>query len=248
MAASVSYDISVVIPAYNEEQHIRTTVQRINDFLALYSRSFEIIVIDDGSRDRTLEEVCLAKVDQRRITVLKNEKNLGKGASVKRGVLAAQYDWVLFSDADLSTPIEELEKFFPLMKQKVDVIIGSRALVQSHIIKKQNIIRRNMGRIFNFLVQLLLIRGITDTQCGFKCFKREAAQKLFCLQRLARFSFDVEILYLAKLFQFRIEQVPIAWINRPQSRVNVVSDSLNMLADLFRIRWNSLRGIYEIKS
>jgi dolichyl-phosphate beta-glucosyltransferase len=134
------------------------------------------------------------------------------------------------------------------MKQRVDVIIGSRALIQSKIIKKQNIIRQTMGRIFNVWVQILLIRGITDTQCGFKCFKREVAQKLFCLQKMARFSFDVEILFLAKLFKFRIDQVPIAWINRPQSRVNVISDSLNMLMDLSRIRLNSLRGRYEIKS
>jgi dolichyl-phosphate beta-glucosyltransferase len=171
-------------------------------------------------------------------------RNLGKGASVKKGALLAQGDCVAFSDADLSVPIEEISRIMPFLGSGYDVVVGSRALAESNILKRQPWFRQTMGKIFNLLIRMFVLKGIKDTQCGFKCFKAGAAQRIFSLIRLNGFSFDVEALYIARLLGYAIKEVPVTWVNRKDSRVRLFRDSSRMFADLFRIKFNALRGLY----
>lgn len=233
--------LSIVIPAYNEEFRIEKTINKILAYLNSKQWDFEIIVVDDGSTDRTYEIVSEFKNDK--IKSLKNNKNVGKGGTVKRGVLASQSSWILFTDADLSTPIEELEKF--LKFQDYDVLIGSRALKESNILAHQPFYRELSGKIFNLFVKLLVIRNIHDTQCGFKLFKRSAAQKIFKKQTLNGFGFDVEDLYIAKKEGYKIKEVPVSWFNSKDTKVKFLKNSFEMLIDLFKIRLNDFRGVYK---
>ena len=240
------FTVSVVIPAYNEEERLPMTLKRIYDYLSKRSFSFEIIVVDDGSTDRTAAIAERFLQSRRGGAVLKNDANHGKGFSVKRGVLHARGKYILFSDADLSTPIDELEKLLQLISDgSCDIAIASRAHGESDIRVPQPWYRKTMGQIFNIFVQLLAVRGIKDTQCGFKCFKRDAAMRIFPQQQLTRFGFDVEILYIARKAGYVIQEVPVAWINSPQSRVHAVTDSGRMFLDLWRIRLNDLKGRYR---
>ncbi|PIN77156.1 glycosyl transferase, partial [Candidatus Woesearchaeota archaeon CG10_big_fil_rev_8_21_14_0_10_34_8] len=187
--------LSVIVPAYNEEKRIKQSLQTIEQYLKKRKTDYEIIVVDDCSKDATVEVVSSLQSDK--IRIFSNNTNRGKGHSVRRGVLLAKKKFVLFSDADLSTPIEELalfEKFIPSFQ----IIIGSRNLKQSKIIVKQPKLRSMLGKIFPLLVNMLVLRGIKDTQCGFKLFSSEVARKIFTPACIERFSFDVEILYLAK--------------------------------------------------
>lgn len=238
--------ISVVIPAYNEEERLPVTLRRVYDYLSRRPASFEVIVVDDGSTDRTVVIAERFFRSRKAGTVLKNSRNLGKGFSVKLGVLHAKGKYILFSDADLSTPIDELDKLVqPLRDGYCDVAIASRARKESDIRVRQRWYRTIMGKIFNVFVQLLAVRGINDTQCGFKCFTRAAAMSIFPQQQLTRFGFDVEILYIARKAEYIILEIPVAWINSPQSRVHVITDSARMFFDLWRIRWNDFRGHYS---
>ena len=238
--------LSVIIPAYNEEELIQNTLISIDSSLKNNFRKYEIIVVDDASEDDTCSKVIdLQEKADIQVKLIRNDENRGKGLSVKKGMLEASLDYVLFLDADLSTHIDEVLKFLPFFDDGFDIVIGSRALPDSNIIKKQGLIRRNMGKFFNLLVQVLLLHGIWDTQCGFKCFRREVARKLFSLQRMEGFCFDVEILFAGKKCDHLIKEVPISWINRESSRVSVINDSMAMFIDLFKIKINGLRGFYE---
>lgn len=239
-------DISVVIPAYNENVRIIKTLEKILNYFEIHNYLYEIIIIDDGSSDATYNSVDSLSRGHSNIKILRNRKNMGKGFSVKRGVLESQGDYVLFSDADLSTPIEEIENFFPYFNKGYDILIGSRALRDSQILLKQPWYRQNMGKIFNLLVRLFIIKGIKDTQCGFKCFKKEVGYKIFSLQRLNGFCFDAEILYIAKSLGYKIKEVPIIWLNCLQSRVGIFRDSICMFFDLFKIKFNILRRFYDV--
>lgn len=229
--------LSVVIPAFNEEQGIKETLSKVESYLIEQDYSYEIIVVDDGSVDNTAELVknFTAYNHSHSLCLLKNEGNKGKGFSVKRGVLEARGEYILFSDADMSTPIEEIEKLMPWFDKGYDIVIGSRALPQSNIMIHQPFYRETMGRIFNVFVQLLTIKGIKDTQCGFKCFRKKVAQEIFNKQTASGFSFDVEVLYIAYKLDYRIKEVPINWYNSPNSKVNALTDSFKMLVDLLRI-------------
>ncbi|OGX15624.1 MAG: hypothetical protein A2166_02510 [Omnitrophica WOR_2 bacterium RBG_13_41_10] len=238
--------ISVVIPAYNENVRIVKTLEKTLDYFEIHNYLYEIIIIDDASTDVTYNLVDSLSRGHSNIKILRNRKNMGKGFSVKRGVLESRGDYVLFSDADLSTPIEEIEKFFPHFNKGYDIVIGSRALKDSQILLKQPWYRKNMGKIFNLLVRLFIIKGIKDTQCGFKCFRKEVAHKIFSLQRLNGFCFDVEILYIAKSLGYKIKEVPIIWLNCLQSRVAIFNDSICMFFDLFKIKFNNLRKFYDV--
>ena len=237
--------ISVVLPAYNESGCIEETVSSISTYLGGKFADFEIIVVDDGSSDNTFSLASQASKKMPNLKVLKNSARHGKGYSVKKGMLAVNFDYVLFSDADLSTPIEELEACMSHFDNGADVVIGSRALKESRVIKRQGFLRMAMGKAFNFLVQLFLFRGIKDTQCGFKIFKKDAAKHLFGAQRLGGFCFDVEILHIAKKKGYVIKEHPVRWVNRKDSRVSMVKDSVKMFMDIFRIKLNNLRGCYE---
>ena len=237
--------LSVIIPAYNEERRILCTLNKIQKYLDINFPDYEIIVVDDGSMDRTIESVNLFSQQNNRINLIKNGVNRGKGYSVKNGFLYAKGDYVLFTDADLSTPIEDIEKLLPYFRDGYDITIGSRALKDSDVQIHQPWYRETMGKIFNFLVRILAVRGFKDTQCGFKCFTKQSALDICKRQNMERFSFDVEMLYIAKRLGYRIKEVPITWLNQPETKVNAIKDSVSMFIDLFRIRVNDARGKYD---
>jgi dolichyl-phosphate beta-glucosyltransferase len=235
--------ISVIIPAYNEGANIKRVIESVLAFLQGNFSAYEVIVVDDGSTDDT--RAVLAAISHRSLKLISNGVNRGKGFSVKRGVETASLEYVLFCDADLSTPLEETAKFFRYFGEGYDIVVGSRAQPDSVLAVKQGIVRQSMGKTFNCLLQWLLFRGIKDTQCGFKCFKREHARSIFACQTIYGFCFDAEILYIAKRRGLRIKECGVKWANRSDSRVAIVADSLSMFLDLFRIRMNGMRGIYD---
>jgi dolichyl-phosphate beta-glucosyltransferase len=228
--------LSVVIPAYNEEERIVQTLTAITANLRKKDFRSEVIVVDDGSEDRTAELAAEALRGTDDARIIRLPQNSGKGAAVKEGILHAKGAFVLFSDADLSTPFEEIEKFWPWIEQGYDVIIGSRALPSSDIQVRQSRFRELMGKTFNVFVRLLLMKDIPDTQCGFKLFRRETAEAIFPLVETKGFSFDVEVLYLCRHRGFRIKQIPVVWRNAPKSKVKIFRSSVHMLRDLWRIR------------
>ena len=236
--------LSIIIPAYNEEKRIAPTITRIVNYLSTKDYHGEIILVDDGSIDKT-SEVARRIVKDNRLTIIKNPVNQGKGYSVKKGILASHGEIVLFSDADLSTPIEELDNMMRWIDKGYDIVIGSRALSDSIVEVSQPWYRKIMGKIFNFLIRTFILKGFKDTQCGFKCFKREAAMQIFPLQKLSGFAFDVEMLYIAKKLGLKIREHPVRWINSPDSRVGIVSGSSSMLIDVLKVRFYDWKGYYK---
>lgn len=246
--------LTIVIPAYNEARRLPATLERILDYLDQQGYSAQVIVVDDGSTDGTAAVARAFDVQHRRIQVIENPHQ-GKGATVRRGILAAEGEIVLFSDADLSTPIEELERLLPWFDQGYDVVIGSREGAGARRYDEP-LYRHLMGRVFNTLVRMLTVQGIQDTQCGFKAFRRQVARDLFSRMRLypedGRLvvgamvtAFDVEILYLAQCLGYRIREVPVAWYYSNETKVNPLKDSWRNLRDVLTVRWNALRGVYD---
>jgi dolichyl-phosphate beta-glucosyltransferase len=227
-------DVSVVIPAYNEQTRIGSTLIRTLDHLAIHHPTAEVIVVDDGSRDDTAS--VATEVSGGRVRVLRQPQNRGKGAAVRRGMLEAKGEHILFMDADLSTPIEELEKVLGYARQGYDVVIGSRAMHDSDIRQRQPRARELMGRAFNKIVQTLVMNGIRDTQCGFKLFSARAAHDIFNKLTVDGFAFDVEALILAKKLGFKIKEVPVVWFHAPQSKVSPVTDAARMFRDILMLR------------
>lgn len=227
-------EISIVIPAYNEEKVIRKNVFKIINFLKNKKIEYELIVVDDSSTDRTAE--VIKNINSKKIRLIKNKKNMGKGYAIRKGILNAKKKLILFSDADLSTPIEELSNLLKYVNN-YDIVIGSRSLDKSIIKIKQPLYRTIPGMIFPILVNLIILKGIKDTQCGFKLFKRNVANDIFKKQRIKGFCFDVEILHLAKNAGYKIREVPITWNNSEDSKVNVITDPVKMLIDLLKIRF-----------
>jgi len=230
--------LSVVIPAYNEEQRLGPTLARVREYLAAQSYEVEVIVVDNASADRTMEVAREGGAEVMR------EPRRGKGAAVQTGMLAARGEYVLFSDADLSTPIEEVEPLLEALSKGFSVAIASRALPESKLPVRQPWYRELVGRLGNVLVRLLAVRGISDTQCGFKLFPREVAARLFGAQRMTGIAFDMEVLFLAQRLGMKIAEVPVTWIDSPDTRISRVRDSLDAVKDLVRIRLNWMRGRY----
>ncbi len=237
--------LTVVVPAYNEAARIDASLTRILEYLNASPSSSELIVVVDGSTDDTLRRAEAAQPGRVGLRTIHSHVNHGKGFAVRQGMLAARGRYVLFSDADLSTPIEEAGRLVTAIEEGADVAIGSRSLPGSDVRVRQPLWRESMGRAFNWFVQRLALPGIIDSQCGFKCFRREAARRLFDRQRLDGFAFDVEVLSLARVFGYRIVEVPVVWIDEPNSKVHPVRDSAQMLLDLARIRWRIRHGQYE---
>ena len=238
--------ISIVIPAYNEEKRIRDSLLKTCAYMSDSGMEYEIIVVDDGSSDGTSLIVESMSADSPKVRLVRYEKNRGKGHALRTGALVAKGDFVLVMDADLSTPMEEIWKLMPyLAKGEYDIAIGSRALALSDIIRKQPWWRRGMGKMFNKIVKVLVIGDFSDTQCGFKLFTGDVARNLFMEAKIDRFAYDVEILVRAKRKGYGIKEVPIRWINSPESRVDPMKDSLQMLADLVRIRFTVGKGTGE---
>jgi dolichyl-phosphate beta-glucosyltransferase len=230
---------SLVVPAFNE----RGRIERAIGAISAWRRSkpggwdWEVIVVDDGSSDGTAEIAkSAAAAEGLPIEILRHPVNRGKGAAIRTGVLASTGDPVLVSDTDLSTPLGELVKLAERLPSR-PVAIGSRALDEDLVRRRQPFYRQFMGKIFNGFVRALAVRGIRDTQCGFKLFRGDVARELFADARIDRFAYDVEILYLARRRGLEIAEVPVLWFNSPESKVSVVQDSLRMLRDLVRIRW-----------
>ncbi len=227
--------LSVVVPAFNEEQRIGTTLEQICEYLSRQPYSWEIVLVDDGSQDKTVA-VARQSMAGRSLHTVSHESNQGKGAAIKHGMVAARGQVRLFSDADLSTPIEEVSRLLQALEEGYDIAIGSRGLKESRIELHQAWYREMMGRIFNLMVRLLVLGGIKDTQCGFKLFTAQAAQSLFPLQSMQGFAFDVEILLRARQKGFKIKEVPVRWINSPESRIHPLIDSTKMFVDLVKLR------------
>ena len=235
--------LSIIVPAYNEATRIGPTLQKIFAYLARQSYAAEVLVVDDASTDKTADAVEKILSGKAHCRLLRNEKNIGKGGSVRRGMLEAQGELRLFSDADLSTPIEEVEKFFKQVPP-FDVVIASRRVKGCNVAKRQPVMREASGRVFSLLVRLLTLRGFIDTQCGFKLFTAKAAEDIFRRQTINRFGFDVEILYIAKKMGYRIKESPVTWFDSPDTRVRFLRDATRMFLDLLIIRWNDVRGLY----
>ncbi len=241
--------LSVVIPAYNEALRLPATLRSIGRHLAGEPLdSAEVIVVDDGSSDdtgrRALDETAEIERGRATLRVLTNERNRGKGFSVRRGMLAARKDWVLFTDADLSAPITELEGLLSAAKDGHAVAIGSRAINRALIGVRQPVYREVVGRAFNLSVRLLTGLDIADTQCGFKLFSLSAAREIAARQRLERFGFDVEQLYLARKLGLTVAEVPVRWNDAEGSSVGL-AEGLGAFADVWRVRWNDWRGRYS---
>lgn len=239
--------LSIVVPAFNEAPRLPRTLPRLMEYVAALGEPGEIVLVDDGSADRTGEVAAAIAAGRDHVRVLQSPGNRGKGASVRRGVLAARYDHVLFTDADLSTPIADAAKLRAALVQGADVAIGSRRLAGSAIGVRQPWPRHLAGRAFSGLVALLFLPGIQDSQCGFKAFRRPAATELFGRQRLDRFAFDVEVLWLARRLGYRIAEVPVSWSDDAGSHIRLARDASAMLADLARIQLGAVTGRYRLR-
>ncbi|MEW6085639.1 MAG: dolichyl-phosphate beta-glucosyltransferase [Chloroflexota bacterium] len=236
-------ELSVIVPAYNEEDLIVGTLDALHDFLSARKESFEIIVVDDGSRDATVRRVGQWG-KTKNVRLLVNENNMGKGFSVRRGVEESRGEFLIFIDADLPYELDAIDGFLRALRAGSDLAIGSRVLPGSEV-KGVPAARFFAGQVFSWMVQVFLFLGIRDTQCGFKSFKSNAAREIFRRLTISGFGFDVELLYIARKLKYRIKPVAVRMIHhRLGSRVRLVSHSLEMLNDLFVIRSNDLRGRY----
>ena len=242
---SPTLDLSIVIPAYNEEIRLPKTLECIFAYLQARPYRAEIIVVNDGSTDTTAEIISAYRQKFPALRLVSNEGNRGKGYSVRHGMLEARGEIALFTDADLSTPIEEADKLLaPLRERDFDVAIGSRAIDRSLIVVHQSAIRELAGIFFNRMVRWIMGIDFSDTQCGFKAFRRERARVIFEQQRVESFGFDPEILFLAKRNGLRVAEIPVRWSHDSATKVNVAADGIRMFLELLWIQWNALRGCY----
>lgn len=242
----VSY--SVVIPAFNEGKRLAPTLQQVLNYLHQQGWDAEVIVVDDGSTDDTAEIVRSFAASHPDVTLLENPGNRGKGYSVRHGMLKARGEVVVFSDADLSSPIEEMPKLLQAISEGTDIAIGSRWLRAELQTTRQSLHRQLFGRIFNALNRAILGLHFKDTQCGFKAFTRRAAQTILPLQQIERWGFDPEILFLARKFGFRVKEVPVRWGHVGGTRINPLVDGARMFQEMLRIRWNQISGKYSAGS
>lgn len=244
MSLEAVTQISVVVPAFNEEVRLKSSLPHLHRALKRRFENFEIIVVDDGSRDGTSALVRQFIEAHPAVRLVVSEKNYGKGHAVRCGVMAARGRYILFSDADLSTPVREVAKLIKLLEEGADVAIGSRAHRDTRILKRQPLYRTLMGKTFNLIVRFLGIGEFRDTQCGFKCFKRHAAREIFFNLYIDGFCLDVELLYVAKRKGFKVREVGVLWRNNAMSKVHPIFSSLQMLRELFLIRLYAFWGYY----
>jgi glycosyltransferase involved in cell wall biosynthesis len=235
---------SIVIPAYNESARIRPTLDEILRYTAEQGWDAEILVVDDGSRDDTPDVIREYAAKHPQIQLIQNPGNRGKGYSVRNGMLHARGEICLFTDADLSSPITEAQKLFHAITSGADVAIGSRWLRAELQTERQPLYRQLFGRIFNLVLRVFLGLRFKDTQCGFKAFRREAAQRIFPLQKIERWGFDPEILYLARRMNFKAVEVPVVWAHSEGTRLHPFRDGMRMFVDVLHIRWNAWTGVY----
>jgi len=236
---------SIIIPAYNEGKRIPATLRSVVDCIRARSWDAEVVVVNDGSQDDTAAVVREIAESAPEIRLLENPKNCGKGYSVRHGILHALGDIVMFTDADLSSPIEEAEGLFAAIAEGADMAIGSRWLATSRQTHRQPLYRQFFGRCFNLLTRMVMNLPFADTQCGFKAFTRSAAQTVFQLQTIERWGFDPEILFIALKRGYRIKEVPVSWAHDARTRISYLRDGMQMLKELAIVRWNALIGRYS---
>ncbi len=235
---------SIIIPAYNEAARLGPTLQRVLQCIRAQRWNAEVIVVNDGSRDNTADLVREYASANPVLRLLENPGNRGKGYSVRNGMLHANGEILLFSDADLASPIEEAPKLFEAIESGADVAIGSRWLRPELQKQRQSLLRQLYGRIFNIALRLLLGLNFKDTQCGFKVFTRSSARAIFPLQQIERWGFDPELLYLARRKKLRVTEVPVEWSHQEGTRISPLRDGLRMFSEVLKIRWNGLTGKY----
>lgn len=243
-------DVSIVVPAFNERERIISPLRKISEYIAASDRAFEVIVVDDGSTDDTkgIAETTLAEFHDISTSVIRYEENRGKGFAIKTGLLASTADVALFSDADLSTPIEELPKLVdPIVAGETDVAFGSRALDRSLIGTHQPWRREQGGRVMNLIIKTMSGLHFVDTQCGFKAFNMTKFRPLLDVMTIDRFGFDVEFLFVAQYNGLRLSEIPVRWNDVAGSKVSVFRDTRRMISELGQIRSNAKRGAYKLK-
>jgi len=229
-----SIELSVVVPAYNEEARLEPGLRQALDYLARRGAPYELLVVDDGSRDGTSR--VAATFAGEGVRVLRHERNRGKGAAVRTGLLASRGRKVLVSDADFSTPIEEVEKLERFLQDGTPLVIGSRGLADSQVRQRQPFYREMMGKTFNRLIRLFGVRGIRDTQCGFKLARGDEGRRLAAELKIDGFAYDVELIWLARRRGYRVAEVGVIWVNSPDSRVDPIRSSFSMFRDVITMR------------
>ncbi len=239
---------SLVIPAYNEGARLAPTLEKVLGYVARQGCDAEVIVVNDGSRDNTADIVRRFAQDHPSLRLVENPGNRGKGYSVRNGMLHARGRVVLFADADLSSPIEEVPKLLQALAAGADIAIGSRWLQAELQTKRQSLHRQLFGRIFNLLLRITLGLQFKDTQCGFKAFRQRAALTVFPLQKIEGWGFDPEILFLARKFGLKVREVPVVWAHDGGTRINPIADGARMFVEMLRIRWYDLSGKYNPSS
>lgn len=237
----MSIYLSIIIPAHNEESRLPGTLEQVSRFLEKQAFESEVIVVENGSTDQTFEVARQFAGQHANCIVLQSEK--GKGAAVRRGMLEARGAYRFMCDADLSMPVEEIAKFIPPQLEDADIAIASRE-ARGAVRYDEPPYRHFGGRGINYIIQLLILPGLNDTQCGFKCLRAEVAEELFKRQTLNGWSFDIELLYLARRRRYRLREIPIHWYYHPETKVSAVRDALRMIGDIFRIHANAVRGTY----
>lgn len=236
---------SIIIPAYSESARIGTSLDKILVHASKQNWKAEIIVVDDGSHDSTVDIVHDYMAKHPNVRLIQNPGNRGKGYSVRNGMLHANGEILLFSDADLSSPIEEADKLFAAIREGHDIAMGSRWVQKELQTRKQPLYRRLGSRGFNLFLRTILRLNFKDTQCGFKAFTQRTAITVFSLQQIERWGFDAELLYLARKYQFKVAEVPVAWAHRDGTRMHPFRDGIHMVWDLIRVRWNAISGKYK---
>jgi len=236
---------SIVIPAYNESARLGATLEKVLAYVRAQGWDAEVIVVNDGSRDNTADIGRAFSAKDPMLRLLENPGNRGKGYSVRHGMLNARGQIVLFSDADLSSPIEEAPKLFEALEAGADIAIGSRWLRAETQTQRQPLHRQLFGRIFNLILRLTLGLQFADTQCGFKAFKQPAVRAIFPMQKIERWGFDPEILFLARKLKFEVREVSVAWAHREGTSINPLVDGARMVMEMLRIRWYDLAGDYD---
>ena len=234
--------LSIVIPAHNEQHRLPGTLEQIFHFLAQQHFTYEVIVVENGSTDRTYEVARDFASRHENMTVMQSEK--GKGAAVRHGMLAANGEYRFMCDADLSMPVEEIVKFIPPALQDFDIAIASRE-AKGAVRYNEPSYRHWGGRGINFLIQTLILPGLNDTQCGFKCFRADVANDIYQRQTLDGWSFDIELLFIARRHGYRIVEIPIHWYHFSDSKVSALRDAMRMIGDIFRIHANARQGLYD---
>lgn len=244
--------LSLIVPAYNEEKRLPATLARIDEYLFGCDFTYELLIVDDGSRDQTRQVVRDFASTRSWVRLVQYDDehqrpiNRGKGYAVRQGVFASQGRDILFSDADLSTPIEEIEKLLPpIARGECDIAIASRALRESELAIHQPWYREWMGRMFNRFVQGIIGTSIADTQCGFKAFRGDVARRLFSLAQIDGFSFDTEIIYLAQKYGYQTREIGVVWRHCDESRVNPILAPMSMISELVQVRLNDMKGLYD---